>query len=222
MGKDGRTMATRSEAEELLRTLFADPEGARRVAEQQLVTDPDPAVGSVGHQIVGIVLRDLGETADALHHLDRALTLARAVDDVRESDVRATLGGTLVHAGRTREGLAHLDSAAEKAHGLALATVLVRRARVLVFNLERLPEGVEDLRRALEILDATDDPIWRARALHLEGLSLLRLGDVPAAKGSFARTSRSASTPWAGSPSSRVTCREPSRCMPTPVGGSTS
>ena len=56
----------RAEAEELLRTLFADTDLARKRAEDELVPDADPAVASIGHQIVGIVLRDLGETDAAL------------------------------------------------------------------------------------------------------------------------------------------------------------
>ena len=52
----------RDEAEELLRTLFADPRAARRRAQDVLVPDPDPALASIGHQVVGIVLRDLGDT----------------------------------------------------------------------------------------------------------------------------------------------------------------
>ena len=52
-------MMTRAEAEELLRTIFADPGAARSRAEDELVPDPDPAVSSIGHQVIGIVLRDV-------------------------------------------------------------------------------------------------------------------------------------------------------------------
>lgn len=175
----------RAEAEELLRTLFADPEAARATAAAELVPDPDPALASIGHQVVGIVLRDTGETADALAHLRRALRLAKGVDGDRAGDVRATLGGTLVYAGRTREGLAELDRAAEELTGLALARVLVRRARVLSFNLERFEEGADDLRRALQILEHSGDDVWRARALHLDGLTRTGLGDLDAARRAF-------------------------------------
>ena len=53
-------MMTRGEAEELLRTVFADTELARRRAQDELVGDPDPVVASIGHQVIGIVLRELG------------------------------------------------------------------------------------------------------------------------------------------------------------------
>ncbi len=181
-------MVTRAEAEEVLRTLFADPGAARTRASADLVTDDDPAVASIGHQVVGIVLRDVGETDEALRHLRRALSLAQRVDSERESDVRATLGTSLVLAGRTRDGLAHLDRAADGLSGLPLARVLVRRARVLSFNLERFEAGAEDLRRALRILDRSGDDVWRARALNLEGLTRVGLGDLHAARRAFAES----------------------------------
>lgn len=176
----------RDEAEELLRTLFSDAGSARATAESRLVTDPDPALASIGHQIVGIVLRDNGETADALTHLRRALALARRVDAERQGDVRATLGIALVYAGRTREGLTQLDRAADDLSGLPLARVLVRRARVLSFNLERFEAGAADLRRALDLLAGSGDEVWRARALNLDGWTRVRLGDLEAARRLFA------------------------------------
>ena len=61
--EDGRV--DRAEAEELLRTLFSDPRAARARAERLLVPAPDPALSSIGHQVVGIVRRDLGEIGRA-------------------------------------------------------------------------------------------------------------------------------------------------------------
>ncbi len=179
-------MVTRGEAEELLRTVFADPPAARAVAESWLVPDADRAVASIGHQVLGIVLRDIGEVDEALVHLRRALALAKRVDEEREADARATLGVSLLFVGHTRDGLAHLDHAARHSAGLALARVLVRRARVLSFQLERFEDGASDLRRALAILEGSDDDIWRARALHLEGLTQVGLGDLAAARRALA------------------------------------
>lgn len=178
-------MVTRDVAEEVLRAVFADPRAAESRARQEFLGDADPAVASIGHQVIGIVLRDRGETQPSLSHLRRALRLADGVDVDRAADVRATLGSTLVHAGRTREGLAHLDRAAGELTALPLARVLVRRARVLSFNLERFEAGADDLRRALQILDGSDDDVWRARALHLEGLTRTGLGDLGAARRAF-------------------------------------
>ncbi|NPD03071.1 CHAT domain-containing protein [Nocardioides sp. zg-1308] len=181
-------MVTRVEAEELLRTLFADPAAARATAMADLVPDPDPAVSSVGHQVVGIVLRDLGETDEALAHIREALRLARRVDAEREADVRATLGGSLVHAGRTREGLAQLDLAAAGLGGVPLARVLVRRARVRAYYFAQLEEGAADLRRALALLDGSGDDVWQARALNLVGWTSIGLGDLAAARRAFDRS----------------------------------
>ena len=178
-------MMTRAAAEELLRTLFADPGLARRQAEEELVPDPDPAVSSIGHQIIGIVLRDLGETVPALAHLRVALRLASRVDGDRAADVRATLGSTLVFVGRTREGLAQLDRAVADLTGLPQAWALVRRGKVLTFTLERFEAGAEDLRRAIQILDGSGDEVWRARALHLQGLTRTGLGDLAGARRAF-------------------------------------
>ena len=88
-------MVTRSEAEELLRTLFSDPAAARRRAEHDLVPDPDPYVSSIGHQVTGIVVRDQGQTDQALVHLVH-------------NAIEASDGGTAVF----------LDFAEEQAHAV--------------------------------------------------------------------------------------------------------
>lgn len=175
----------RAEAEEILRTVFLDRAASWSAAHDRLVSDADPAVASIGHQVLGILLRDSGEGDEALAHLRRALALARRVDRGREADVRATLGTALVHAGRTREGLSHLDRAVSGSDGLPLARVLVLRGRVLTFFLERFEEGADDLDRALGILDGSGDEIWRARALNLQGLTRIGLGDLDAAHRAF-------------------------------------
>ncbi|UFN45685.1 CHAT domain-containing protein [Nocardioides okcheonensis] len=175
----------RADAEELLRTLFSDPEESRRRAEAELVPDPDPAVASIGHQVAAIVLRDVGRTDDALAHLKHALRLAKGVDGDREADVRATLGSTLVHVGRTRAGLAELDRATAGLEGVPLARVLVRRARVRAFYFAELEASLHDLRRAVAILEDSGDEIWLARALNLVGWTSAGLGDLVAARRAF-------------------------------------
>ena len=116
----------RDEAEELLRTLFTDPAVARRqLAQDVLVPDPDPGMASIGHQVVGIVVRDLGDTDAALRELRAALRLARrSGDPARAADAMATLGISLCIAGRMREGLRHLDEAAAALDGVPLGRVL--------------------------------------------------------------------------------------------------
>ena len=175
----------RDEAEELLRNLFSDPRSARRKAQDVLVSDPDPALASIGHQVLGIVLRDTGEIDEGLVHLRRALALGRRADVEREADVRATLGSTLVLAGRTLDGLVQLDRAAADLDGVPLARVLVRRGKALAFNLERLEAGSVDLRRALQLLEGSGDDVWRARALTFEGIARVWFGDLDAARRRF-------------------------------------
>ncbi|GAB3034921.1 hypothetical protein GCM10011376_19690 [Nocardioides flavus (ex Wang et al. 2016)] len=187
-------MVTRAEAEELLRTFFFDPRAARERASDALVGDPDPAVSSIGHQVVGIVLRDLGRTDEALAELRTAMRLARrSGDGEREADVRATLGASLATSGRVREGLVQLDRAASALSGVSLGRVLVRRAWVLSFLLERFDAGADDLRRAREIFARDDDLVWEARALHLEGVTRIGMGDLRGARDVFER-SRAIST----------------------------
>ena len=72
---------------------------------------PDPAVASIGHQIVGIVLRDLGETEAALRELRTAVRLARRSGDAdRWGDVLATLGLSLSSAGWIPAGTAEAST----------------------------------------------------------------------------------------------------------------
>lgn len=179
-------MVTRAEAEELLRTIFSDRDAARTGALAELVPDADPFVASIGHQVIGILARDLGETDEALAQLRTALRLAhRSGDRAREGDARATLGASLALMGRIRDGLAHLDRAAAELSGLPLARVLVRRARFLVFVLARYEDGMSDLRRARSTFAREGDAIWEARALNLQGLAHVAVGDLDEATAAF-------------------------------------
>jgi tetratricopeptide (TPR) repeat protein len=172
-------MVTRAEAEELLHNLFADPAAAGQRAEEELVPDVDPAVASIGHQVVGIVLRDLGEIDAALREMRTALRLARKSGEVqRIGDVEATLGGSLAVAGRLRDGMAHLDAAADSLDGVDRARVLVRRAWVATALLNRHGDAVDDLRSATSVFADVGDEVWLARALNLEGYALAHQGDI--------------------------------------------
>lgn len=176
----------RDEAEELLRTLFADPGAARVRAEQELVPDPDPAIASIGHQVVGIVLRDLGEADAAFTRLRTSLRRARSSGDpTRVADVMATLGASLCIAGRMRAGLRYLDEAAAALDGVPLARVLVRRAYVRGYLQSRFEESDADLRHARGLFAGAGDQVWEARALNLHGLVAARLGDLESAAEAF-------------------------------------
>lgn len=176
----------RDEAEELLRTLFADPGAARATAEAVLVTDDDPAISSIGHQVIGIVLRDLGHADVALDELRHALRLARRSGDTgRAGDVLATLGATLCLGGRTTEGLRLLGEAEAALDGVPLGRVLVRRALVLGHLLARFEDSASDLRRARELFAGSGDHVWEARALNLQGLVDVNQGDTASAERAF-------------------------------------
>lgn len=178
----------RDEAEELLRNLFSDPRSARRRAQDVLVPDPDPALASIGHQVVGIVLRDGGDMDGALRELRAALRLARRSGDRgRTADVMATLGISLCAVGRMRDGLRYLDEASSMLEGVPLARVLHRRAYVLGHLLARFEESAADLRRARALFSGSGDQVWEARVLNLQAVVDVRLGRVESAAQAFER-----------------------------------
>lgn len=176
----------RAEAEELLRHVFADTEAARARAERELVPDPDPVLASIGHQVVGIVVRDLGHTEEALRELRTALRLARrSGDDERWGDALATLGVSLSSAGWTAEGMRRLDEAVAVLEGVPRGRALVRRAYVTGHLLARFEEAAADLREARHLFAAGEDLVWEKRALNLEGLVDIGLGDLDGAERAF-------------------------------------
>ena len=89
-------------------------------------------------------------------------------------------------AGRTREGLRHLDAAAEESEGLLLARVLMRRAFVLG-RLGRHDETLDDLRRAVAVFRDEGDGLWEARALTTRARTHLERGALTRAAQDFAR-----------------------------------
>ncbi|WP_327320982.1 CHAT domain-containing protein [Streptomyces sp. NBC_01235] len=165
--------------------VFAAPSEALSRAEGVLDTDPTPLHASVAHQVIGIWQRDWGDMRLALDHLRRARDLAARSDSAeREADVLGTLGVALVHAGRTRQGLAAFERGVERGTGHTRARVLYRRAYSLwVLGLHR--EALEDVRRAIPVLRGADDVIWTARALTLRATVHLALGAVDRAEADF-------------------------------------
>jgi CHAT domain-containing protein len=168
----------RSTVADLLRLAIAEPDRAEREAGEILASDPGPWEESVARQARGIVLRDRGLLEGALAELRRAIRLARrAGDPDREADVRATLGVTLVMSGRSGAGLDQLDRAVHAAtESATLARILMRRANMHYFFLERPHEAVVDLEQALPRLRSAGDRVWEARTLNVLGLSYLALG----------------------------------------------
>ncbi|MFI5972015.1 CHAT domain-containing protein [Streptomyces sp. NPDC051452] len=175
---------------ELLPLVFADPGEARARAERVLEAAAPPLHASVAHQVLGIWQRDFGDLRVALRHLRRARDLAARADSAdREADVLATLGVALVHAGRTRQGLASFERGVARGTGHTRARVLYRRAYVW-WVLGHHREALEDVRRALPVLRQVADDIWTARALTLRATVHLALGAVDRADADFAAAER--------------------------------
>ncbi|GGQ38145.1 hypothetical protein GCM10010266_71830 [Streptomyces griseomycini] len=169
----------------LLQMAFANPKEALAQAQVLLESDPSPQSASVAHQVIGIWQRDWGDLSLALHHLRRARDLAaRAQAPDREADVLATLGVALIHAGRSRQGLASLERSVAVSSGHTRARVLFRRAYAF-WVLARHREALEDIRRAIPVLRQAEDVIWTARALTLRATLHLALGAPERAEADF-------------------------------------
>ncbi|MYS47896.1 CHAT domain-containing protein, partial [Streptomyces sp. SID5998] len=181
----GVTAGSSDSALDLLPMVFAAPGEALERARGLLAAGPPPLHGSVAHQVIGIWQRDFGDMRLALRHLRRARDLAARADSAeREADVLATLGVALVHAGRTRLGLAAFERGVARGTGHTRARVLFRRAYVW-WVLGRHREALEDVRRAVPVLRQADDVIWTARALTLRATVHLALGAVERADADF-------------------------------------
>ncbi len=175
---------------ELLALAAARPNEALAKARAIVAGDPGPYDASVARQTIGIVLRDFGDMNAAVRELQAALRLARAAGSPdRQADVLASLGATLVYAGRTRSGLAHLDAAARQSSGVAAGRVLMRRGGTLNV-LGRHQEAIGDLRRAVAVFRRAGDTIWEARALMWRGDTHLALGATERADADFATAAR--------------------------------
>ncbi|CAL9618336.1 hypothetical protein SUDANB96_05816 [Streptomyces sp. enrichment culture] len=170
---------------ELLPMVFAAPNEALARARRVLESDASPLHASVAHQVIGIWQRDFGDLRLALHHLRRARDCAARADSAeREADVLGTLGVALVHAGRTRQGLAAFERGVLRGSGHTRARVLYRRAYAW-WVLGHHGQALEDVRRAIPVLRQADDVIWTARALTLRATVHLALGAVDRAEADF-------------------------------------
>ena len=130
-----------------------------------LAGEPGPLDASVARQAIGIVLREYGDIDAAIGELRIARHLARRAGSTsREADVLATLGLTLVFAGRTRSGRNTLDAAVRQSTGHLRVRALLRRGGALLL-IGHHPEALEDLNSAVVALRMADDQIWEARAL---------------------------------------------------------
>jgi tetratricopeptide (TPR) repeat protein len=174
----------RGDADDLLLLALSRPREALARARRILAARPGPYEASVAHQAAGIVLRDIGDVRAGVRELRAALLLARRPGVEREADVLGSLGIALVHAGRTADGLAAFDRAITLSAGVLAGRVLYRRGNAL-WNLGRYPAALDDLRRAISLLQPAGDEIWLARALSGRGLVYLAVGSLARADADF-------------------------------------
>jgi tetratricopeptide (TPR) repeat protein len=183
------------EADELLLLALSRPKEALARARAVLAGRPDAYTASVARQAAGIVQREFGNSGAGLREMRSALRLARRTGSAdREADVLATLGVGLVYAGRTRDGMAAFDQAVTLSAGVTAGRVLHRRGIVL-WNIGRHAEALEDFRQAITVLRRAGDDVWTARALGARGNVYMTMGltaradaDFQAADRIFART----------------------------------
>jgi tetratricopeptide (TPR) repeat protein len=159
-------------------------------ARTVLASRPGPYDASIAHQAAGIVLRDIGDIKAGVRELREALRLARRTGSAeREADVLGSLGTALVHAGRTASGLAAFDAAIELSSGVLLGRVLHRRGGAF-WTLGRYRAALDDLRRAVAVLESAGDLVWTARALNARGLVYMGIGSSGQADADFAAAGR--------------------------------
>jgi tetratricopeptide (TPR) repeat protein len=161
---------------ELLPLALSRPNEALTRARAVLAGEPGPLDASVARQAIGIVLREYGDIDAAIGELRIARHLARRAGSTsREADVLATLGLTLVFAGRTRSGRNTLDAAVRQSTGNLRVRALMRRGGALRI-LGHHREALEDLNSAVVALRVADDQIWEARALQERAVSYVSSG----------------------------------------------
>jgi tetratricopeptide (TPR) repeat protein len=163
---------------ELLPLALSRPNEALTRARALLAGEPGPLDASVARQAIGIVLREYGDIDAAIGELQIARHLARRAGSTsREADVLATLGLTLVFAGRTRSGRNTLDAAVRQSTGNLRVRALMRRGGALRI-LGHHREALEDLNSVVVALRMADDQIWEARALQERAVSYLSSGSA--------------------------------------------
>jgi len=178
------------ELDDLLLLALSRPHEALARAREILASRPCPSEASIAHQTAGIVLRDVGDVNAGVRELRSALRMARRIGTPdREADVLAALGAALVLAGRTTDGLAAFNSAVQLASGVMAGRVLHRRGMVL-WTLGRHAAALDDCRRAVNVLQRADDPLWSARALIGRGLVHLAVGSLGRADADFEAAGR--------------------------------
>jgi CHAT domain-containing protein len=171
----------------LLALALSRPHQALATARSLLAGGAAPGVAAVAHQAAGIVLRDFGDSDEALVEFRAAIRCAlRAGDTERAADVRAAYGVALVMAGRPR-GLAEIDRAAAGATGTAAGRIEIRRSYAL-WLLGRYADMLRAAQRAVDLFAGSGEPVWEARALGHRATANLALGSLARADEDHARS----------------------------------
>ncbi len=178
------------ESGEILALAMARPREALARAGRILAGHPSAHEASIAHQAAGIVLREVGDVEAGVRELRSALRLARETGSPeREADVLAGLAVALVYAGRTAAGLRAFDQALERSSGVLTGQVLHRRA-IALWTLGQHAAALDDLRRAISVLQRAGDLLWTARALSARGLVLVSVGAPRRADADFVAAGR--------------------------------
>src|SRR5215469_15328088 len=176
--------------DDLLLLALSRPREALASARRTLAAHPGPYEASVARQAAGIVLREVGDVGAGVRELRSALLLARRTGSAeREADVLGSLGVALVYAGRTADGLAAFDNALRLSSDVLTGQILHRLGLVL-WTLGRYPEALDDLRRAVSVLQRVGDAVWTARALSGRGLVYMAIGSPGRADADFVTAGR--------------------------------
>ncbi|MDV3219936.1 CHAT domain-containing protein [Intrasporangium sp.] len=165
---------------------ISQPTVALATATGIIATDTDARRLSIAHQAAAIVQRDRGRMDAALSHGLQALRFARRIDPERQGDVLATLAVVLFFAGRTAQALARFEEAVRLTPAAQLPRLFHRRGLVL-WNLSRYTDALDDLSRAVDGSHRLGDILWEGRALNGRCTVHLSLGDVDAAQADAAR-----------------------------------
>jgi tetratricopeptide (TPR) repeat protein len=182
--------SSRGDADDLLLLALSRPREALARARRILAERPGPYEASIARQAAGIVLRDTGDVNAGVRELRAALRIALLTGSAeREADVLGSMGIALVQAGRTRDGIATLDHAIQLSSGELRGRVLYRRGYML-WTLGRYSAALDDLRRAIGVLQPAGDLVWTARALEGRGLVYLAIGLPGRADGDFLAAGR--------------------------------
>lgn len=132
----------------------------------------DWAVVSLAQRAAGVAAMQLCDHDGAITRLRAAVQSGRrAADPVSTGEAQMSLASALVLRGRTRDGLAAIETALENLSGVAAARALSQRA-ALHLELGRFDQAFEDLRVALPTLRRSGDTDMEARALCNRGLVL--------------------------------------------------